>query len=83
MPTTKKKILIIGAGIAGLATCKQLIEDGFDASILEARNRYGGRIWVDETLGIHLGLGANWMHGTEGNPLLPIAKKKRILLWHP
>lgn len=75
MPTIKKKILIIGAGIAGLAACKQLIEGGFDATILEARNRYGGRIWIDDTVGIPLGLGANWMHGTEGNPLLPIAKK--------
>ncbi len=71
----KKKIIIIGAGIAGLAACKQLIEDGFDATILEARSRYGGRIWIDDTLGIKLGLGANWLHGTEGNPLFPIAEK--------
>jgi monoamine oxidase len=77
MPNTinNKKIIIIGAGISGLAACKQLIEYGFDATILEARERCGGRIWTDDTLGIHLGLGANWMHGTDGNPLMPIAKK--------
>jgi monoamine oxidase len=73
--TNKKKIIIIGAGISGLAACKQLIEYGFDATVIEARDRIGGRIWIDNTLGIQLGLGANWMHGTEGNPLLPIAKK--------
>jgi monoamine oxidase len=40
-----KKIIVIGAGLAGLAACKHLAESGFDAVILEARDRCGGRIW--------------------------------------
>lgn len=39
------KILIIGAGMAGLSAACQLIKNGFtDFKILEARNRIGGRI---------------------------------------
>lgn len=70
----QKKIIIIGAGIAGLAACTRLIEYGFDAMILEARNRSGGRIWTDDTLGIPLGRGAGWIHGVEGNPIALLAK---------
>ena len=40
------KILIIGAGIAGLAAGKYLQLEGFnDFTILEASDRIGGRIW--------------------------------------
>jgi polyamine oxidase len=71
-----KKIIIIGAGIAGLAACKRLIELGFDAKILEARDRCGGRIWIDKkTLGRPIGLGAQWIHGDEINPIAELAKK--------
>nr|CAD7257074.1 unnamed protein product [Timema shepardi] len=39
------KILIIGAGMAGLSAAKQLIQNNItDFKILEARNRIGGRI---------------------------------------
>jgi monoamine oxidase len=72
--SSQKKIIIIGAGIAGLAACARLIEYGFDAIILEARNRVGGRIWTDNTLGIPLGCGASFIHGTEGNPITQLAK---------
>jgi len=69
-----KKIIVIGAGIAGLAACNRLIELGFDAKILEARNRCGGRIWTDYTFGIPFGRGASWIHGDEGNPIAELAK---------
>lgn len=71
--TSKKKIIIIGAGIAGLAACNRLVEHGFDAVILEARDRCGGRIWTDHTLGFPLGLGASWIHGTKDNPIAQLA----------
>ena len=41
----KCKVLIIGAGMAGLSAANHLIKNGFDSfKILEARNRVGGRI---------------------------------------
>jgi len=40
-----KKVIIIGAGFAGLAAAKKLKEQGIDVSIVEARSRVGGRVF--------------------------------------
>lgn len=43
----KPKIIIIGAGISGIATADTLTRAGFtDFKILEATGRTGGRIWT-------------------------------------
>jgi len=42
-------------------------------TVLEARTRIGGRIWTDTSLGVPIDLGAAWLHGTDGNPLMGIA----------
>jgi hypothetical protein len=43
----KPKIIIIGAGISGIATADTLFRAGFtDFKILEASGRTGGRIWT-------------------------------------
>lgn len=41
-----KKIIILGAGMAGLAAAYQLGKLGYDCVLLEARNRPGGRVWT-------------------------------------
>ncbi|MGM0924170.1 MAG: FAD-dependent oxidoreductase [Bacillota bacterium] len=41
-----KKIIILGAGIAGMAAAYELGKAGYDCEILEARNRTGGRNWT-------------------------------------
>ncbi len=80
--TTKKskkhyKVIIIGAGIAGLSTAKCLKENGVeDIVILEAKNRIGGRVWTDRSAGSPIDLGANWLHGPKGgNPITKLLKK--------
>ena len=40
------KILILGAGLSGMATAYELQKLGYDCTILEARNRAGGRVWT-------------------------------------
>ena len=43
-------VLIVGAGISGLAAARKLTDEGFDVLVLESRNRTGGRIGTDRTL---------------------------------
>src|SRR6516165_7450339 len=40
------KIVILGAGIAGLTAGYELRKAGYDVTILEARDRVGGRNWT-------------------------------------
>jgi monoamine oxidase len=42
----KKKVVILGAGIAGMTVAYQLRRAGYDCIILEARERPGGRVWT-------------------------------------
>lgn len=39
-----QRVLVLGAGLAGLAAAYELIEAGYDVEVLEARTRPGGRI---------------------------------------
>lgn len=79
-----ERILIIGAGAAGLAAAAELHALGFDdVAILEARDRIGGRLWTDVIGGgIPVDLGASWIHGVDGNPITAIARGNSIAT-HP
>ena len=59
------EVVVIGAGVAGLACAQALCEAGLRVTILEARSRVGGRIWT-----VHpyltkapVELGAEFIHG--------------------
>lgn len=39
------RVIIVGAGFAGLAAAEQLMRAGADVTVFEARNRVGGRVW--------------------------------------
>lgn len=73
--STTANILVIGAGISGLAAARTLTDKGYSVIVLEARNRIGGRIWTDTSLGTALDLGASWIHGVNGNPINELVKK--------
>ncbi|AUX69563.1 hypothetical protein CHX26_08730 [Porphyrobacter sp. HT-58-2] len=72
-PSSRKSIVVIGAGISGLAAASLLARAGHQVTVLEARNRIGGRVWTSQQMGLPLDLGASWIHGTEGNPLTALA----------
>lgn len=45
----KTKVIVIGAGIAGIGVGETFIKNDFtDFIILEASNRTGGRIWTND-----------------------------------
>lgn len=67
------KVVVVGAGMAGLAAAASLVEAGAEVVVLEARDRIGGRIFTDRSLGVPVEHGANFIHGFNGNPLAALA----------
>lgn len=56
------KAVVIGGGFAGLTAARELRSRGHEAVILEARERIGGRTWLDNRLGYDLEIGGTWVH---------------------
>ena len=69
-----QRVLVLGAGVAGLAAARTLADRGLQVTVLEARDRIGGRCWTRDGLDF----GAHWIHGTEGNPLTNVARKMSL-----
>lgn len=69
------QILVIGAGISGMAAAQKLMQQGKKVVVIEARDRIGGRIWSDKTqLGFPFDMGAGWIHGPSAqNPITKLA----------
>lgn len=42
----ERRVLVLGAGLAGLSAAWELQQLGYEVTILEARERIGGRVWT-------------------------------------
>lgn len=67
-------VVVIGAGVAGLAAAGALQRAGAAVTVLEARDRIGGRVCTDTSWGVPIELGAAWVHGVRGNPITPLVR---------
>jgi len=67
-------VLVVGAGVAGLAAAQELQRAGAEVIVLEARDRIGGRTTTLVREGFALDLGASWIHGVDGNPLTELVE---------
>ncbi len=54
-------VIVIGAGVAGLVAARELVRTGASVTVLEARDRVGGRTLSHELGGQTIDLGGQWM----------------------
>ncbi len=69
-----RRVIVLGAGLAGLGAARHLRSNGVEVTVIEARDRIGGRthtshLWPD----LPVDMGASWIHGDTGNPLTALA----------
>ncbi|XP_073273215.1 protein FLOWERINGUS D-like isoform X1 [Primulina huaijiensis] len=76
---SKPHVIVVGAGLAGLAAARQLMTFGFKVTVLEGRKRAGGRVYTKK---LEVGnrtavadLGGSVLTGTLGNPLGILARQ--------
>lgn len=82
---------MVGAGFAGLTAARELSRHGLSVRIVEARDRIGGRTWLDHRLGRDLEIGGTWVHWTQpyvwaelkryGLDTTPSPKPERAFWW--
>jgi monoamine oxidase len=64
--STSENIIVIGAGAAGIAAANRLHMAGYTVTVLEARDRIGGRVFTNFDLAAHpIEFGAEFIHGDE------------------
>ncbi|KAJ8540285.1 hypothetical protein K7X08_030204 [Anisodus acutangulus] len=76
---SKGRVIIIGAGLAGLAAARQRMSFGFKVTVLEGRKRASGRVYTKKMEGRNkvaaADLGGSVLTGTLGNPLGLLARE--------
>jgi polyamine oxidase len=63
------RVVVVGAGVAGLTAADAARCAGAEVTVVEARDRIGGRTWTAPFGASSVDLGAAWVHGPVGNPL--------------
>lgn len=76
------EVIVVGAGLAGLAAAKELQAHGASVIVLEAGPTIGGRVRTDMSLGAPFEHGAGWIHGpSEDNPMRQLADEADATLF--
>ncbi|KAJ1376677.1 hypothetical protein SESBI_49686 [Sesbania bispinosa] len=75
-------VIVIGAGISGIAAAHNMHDTSFKVTVLESHNRLDGRILTDYSFGCPVDMGASWLHGVcNENPLAPLIRGLGLKLY--
>jgi monoamine oxidase len=74
-----ERVVVVGAGIAGLTVANALTHAGVDCVVLEARDRIGGRLHTIDLAGAPVDMGGSWIHHPAGNPLRAFAEQVGVI----
>jgi monoamine oxidase len=68
-------IVVIGAGVAGIAAARRIVAANRKVIVLEATGRIGGRCITDTTtFDVPFDRGARWIHNPDTNPMIKLAR---------
>ncbi len=85
-------VVVVGAGFAGLTAARELVRQGHDVTVLEGRDRVGGRSFTATVAGVPVDLGATFVGPTQeavlaladelGCPTVPTyGEGKNLIRW--
>jgi polyamine oxidase len=69
-----ERVVVVGAGIAGLTVANALAHGGVECVVVEARDRIGGRLHTADLAGSPVDMGGSWIHTPVGNPMRAFAE---------
>lgn len=87
-PNKKRRVIVVGAGMAGIRAANVLHRYGVEVVVLEARaDRIGGRMFTKHRQQpdgriIPREIGAAWMHETANNPMVPLIGKLDLTYYY-
>lgn len=73
-----ERVVVIGAGFAGLAVANALRNAGVECVVLEGRDRIGGRAHTASVGGAPVDLGCSWITDPIGNPMTRFATRSGV-----
>ena len=73
-----ERVVIVGAGWAGLTAANALRNAGVECVVLEGRPRIGGRARTRDVDGHPVDLGCSWIHEPVGNPMTRFADQAGV-----
>jgi polyamine oxidase len=73
-----ERVIIVGAGWAGLTLANALRNAGVEYILLEGRSRIGGRARTVDIAGVPIDLGCSWIHEPMGNPMARFADQSGV-----
>lgn len=78
----KVDVVIVGAGLSGLAAARRLVSQGASVAVLEARDRVGGRTWTVQRKGTFIDIGGQFIGPTQTR-IIALAKAMGVKSFEP